>query len=176
MSFARVRALAVVGALVVCALILVTMAFVRDRQSGSPEAKGCSEDAVVADLRLPLPEEVKLRVYNATDKADLAKSVGEAFENRKFQVLERAPDPLAKRVNTVAVLRYGPKGVGSAWLIRAYFLNEAKYEFDINRKDEIVDVVIGTQYKQLATTTEVNQALGQVGSPVLPEGTCAGDE
>lgn len=174
MSFARVRALAVVGALVVCALIFVTMALLRDRQSATPEARGCAEDAVVADLRLPVPEEVKLRVFNATDKADLAKSVGEAFENRKFQVVERAADPKAKRVDAVAVLRYGPKAVGAAWLVRAYFLNEAKTEFDINRTDDFVDVVIGTRFRQLATTTEKNQALGQVGNPILPEGTCSG--
>jgi hypothetical protein len=35
-----------------------------------------------------------------------------------------------------------------------------------------VDVVIGTKFKQLATTTEVNQALAALGQPELPPGAC----
>ena len=75
----------------------------------------------------------------------------------------------------MAVLRYGPKAVGSAHLLKAYFLDEAEPEYDPNREDDIVDVVIGNSYQQLATTTEVNQALGELGAPKLPAGTCPAD-
>jgi hypothetical protein len=173
MSFARVRALVVVSALVVCAIILVTMAIVRDRQAGRARSTGCASDAVLANVTLPVPEDVKLNVYNATDKPRLATDVAADFTNRKFKVEKQGNDPLAKRVDAVAAVRFGPQTVGAAWLVRAYFLNEAKEEFDINRKDDVVDVVIGTRFKQLATTTEKNQALGQMGAPRAPAGTCA---
>jgi hypothetical protein len=175
MSFARVRALAVVGALVVCAAIAVTIALVKDHQTGPPQAKGCPKDAVIANLKLPTPEQVKINVYNATDQPGLAAAVRQDFKNRKFDVGQSSNDPKAKAVDAVAVLRYGPKSVGAAWLLRAYFLDEAKTEFDIARNDDLVDVVIGTKYKQLATTTEVNQALAQLGNPTLPKGTCAAE-
>jgi hypothetical protein len=176
MSFARVRALAVVGALVVCAAIVVTIALLKDRQTGPAIAKGCPKDAVIANLKLPNPEQVTINVYNATDQGGLANVVAGDFKNRKFNVKAAGADPKAKAVDAVAVLRYGPKAVGAAWLLRAYFLNEAKTEFDIGRADDLVDVVVGTKYKQLATTTEVNQALAQLGNPTLPKGTCAAEQ
>jgi hypothetical protein len=170
MSFARVRALAVVGALVVCAAIVVTIALLKDRQTGPPEAKGCPKDAVIANLKLPTPEQVKLNVYNATG---VASNVPTDFKNRKFGATNKGIDAKVKAVDAPALLRYGPKSVGAAWLVRAYFLDEAKTEFDIARTDDVVDVVIGTKFKQLATPTEVNQALAQLGNPTLPKGTCA---
>jgi LytR cell envelope-related transcriptional attenuator len=173
MSFARVRALAVVGALVVAAAVFVTVALLKDRQNEPTEARGCAEGAVIADIRLPEPQDVKINVYNATDKPGLATEVRTDFENRKFKIEKHGNDPANKRVAEVAVLRYGPKAVGAAWLLRAYFLNEATTEFDAKRADNVVDVVIGAKFKQLATTTEVNQALAQLGNPTLPEGTCA---
>ncbi len=88
-------------------------------------------------------------------------------------MLKSGNDPAKKPVTKVAALRYGPKAVGAAWLLRAYFLNQADPQFDTKRTDDVVDVVIGTAFKQLATTTEVNQALAQLGDPVLPPGTCS---
>ena len=173
MSFARVRALAVVGALVLAAIIFVTVALVKDRQSGPAQAQGCAKDAVMANITLPEEQDVKINVYNATDKPGLASEMKNEFSNRKFKVLKSGNDPVKKPVTKVAQLRYGPKSVGAAWLLRAYFLNEADPQFDIKRTDDVVDVVMGTAFKQLATTTEVHQALAQLGSPVLPPGTCS---
>jgi hypothetical protein len=172
MTFARIRAIAIVSVLVVTAMILVAAAILRDNQSGPFSAAGCPKDAIIADTRLPEPSEVKINVYNATDHPGLANQVKIDFTNRKFTVVNAGNDPKGKRVDQVAVLRYGPKAVGAAWLLRAYFLDQAAREFDINRKDALVDVVIGTQFKQLATVTEFHQALAQLGNPTLPEGTC----
>jgi hypothetical protein len=72
----------------------------------------------------------------------------------------------------VAEIRYGPKMVGAAWVVSAFFLNDAKKKFDISREDDTIDVVIGTKYLELATFTEQRQALGAAGEPVLPPGTC----
>lgn len=175
MSFARVRALVVVGVLVLAAVILVATALLKDKQTTPIQAQGCAKNAVIANIKLPVPTAVKINVYNATAKAGLATDEKNEFKARGFIVGKVGNDPLAKKVDGVAVLRYGPKAAGAAWLLRAYFLDNAKQEFDITRKDDVVDVVLGNGFKQLATTTEVNQALAQLGNPTLPEGTCAGN-
>ncbi|WP_197676055.1 LytR C-terminal domain-containing protein [Micromonospora auratinigra] len=166
------RALVVLGLLAVVALVFVIIAVVRDTQSNAGTAAGCSKDWPVADLTLHEPKDIKINVYNGTDEAGLAGTVADDFRNRKFQVKKEGNAP--KAVDEVAVLRFGPKAVGSAHLLKAYFLDNAKPEFDIKRKDDTVDVVLGNGFQQLATTTEVNQSLGDLGSPVAPAGTCPG--
>ncbi|WP_229401400.1 LytR C-terminal domain-containing protein [Micromonospora okii] len=163
------RALVVVGLLAVVALVFVVVAVVRDTQ-GKGVAGGCPEDAPLADVRLRERKDVRINVYNATDEPGLAKKVADEFRNRKFQVKKEGTAP--KQLDDVAVLRYGPKGVGSAHLLRAYFLDNADTQFDMERKDDTVDVVLGSGFAQLATTTEVNQALGDLGAPTPPPGTC----
>jgi hypothetical protein len=81
-----------------------------------------------------------------------------------------------KTDNQVAVVRYGPQTVGAAWLIRAYFLNESLNQFDKGRQDDKVEIILGARFKQLPTTTEVNQSIAALGNPQLPEGTCAQED
>jgi hypothetical protein len=37
-------------------------------------------------------------------------------------------------------------------------------------------VILGTEFQQLATVTEVNQSIAAIGTPDLPEGTCEADD
>ena len=171
MSFARVRALAIVGALVTCAAILVAVTLFKDKQRGEVTAGTCPKDAVIVDIRLPEPKEVKINMVDATGTSGTLGNVTEQFKHRQFQVT-RQPAPEAT-INKVAILRYGPKAVGGAWLVRAYFLDDAVTTFDIKRTDDTVDVVLGAGFKKLATATEVGQALAQLGRPTQPPGTCA---
>jgi hypothetical protein len=172
MTFARIRALAIVGILAVAAFVFVVLAIGKDRQTHQTYAGNC-RSGVLANLRLPdESQEIKINVFNASDHKNLAQAVGNDFKGRKFQVLKTGNDPKGKRVDGVAVLRYGPKMVGAAWVVRAYFLNDAALEFDIKRTDDVVDVVLGQGYRQLATFTEVRQSLAQAGPASLPPGTC----
>ena len=67
MSFARVRALVVVGVLALAAVIFVVTALVRDSQGGATKGKGCPAGAPLADVTLPDdPAEVTVKVYNGT--------------------------------------------------------------------------------------------------------------
>jgi hypothetical protein len=171
LTFARVRALAIVAVLIIGALIAVYLAMSRDTTgAASPQAAGCPEGSVVANVALPDVRDVKINVFNGTDQAGLASSVAEAFENRDFQVIDSADSEAEEEA--VAVLRYGPQTVGAAHVLRAYFLDEVRREFDIERDDDVVDVVIGTGFRQLATETEVRQSIAALGNPELPPGTC----
>jgi hypothetical protein len=174
MSFARVRALVVVAALTVAAVIFVIVAVVRDSQSGAATAEGCPEGFVLADIRLPEPKEVKIKIFNASGVPGMGQRVAEDFRNREFQV-DKTVTNASKAVNGIAVLRFGPEAYGSAHLLRAYFLDEADQQYDLKRKGVVVDVIIGSDFQQLGTTTEVNQSIGALGNPVLPEGACAAD-
>jgi hypothetical protein len=172
LSFARVRALAIVTVLVVGALFAVSLAMSRDPGSAQAGDADCPEGSVPASLELPAVTNVKINVYNATGQAGLASQVGENFANRDFEVLERGDDPLGSKVEGVAVLRYGPAAVGAAHVLKAYFLNLAEAQFDIERTDDAVDVVIGNRFRQLATETEVRQSIAALGTPEPPPGTC----
>ncbi|MGC9666518.1 LytR C-terminal domain-containing protein [Planosporangium sp. 12N6] len=173
MTIARIRALVVVGVLFVAALVLVTVSIVKDKQTGAPGST-CAKDAVRVDTHLADAENIQLNVYNATDKVGLAREIAMELKQRKFKVdPEKANnDPLNKPVEGVAVLRYGPKMVGAAWVVRSYFLNEAVGEFDPSRQDETIDVVLGPSFKKLATETEQRLALASVGRAELPKGSC----
>ncbi|MGQ5260056.1 LytR C-terminal domain-containing protein [Micromonospora sp. ZYX-F-536] len=164
------RALVVVGLLGVLALAFVVTAIVRDSQGNAGTAQGCPDGWPLADLALRETKDVKINVFNATDEPGRAGAVADDFRNRKFQVQKVGNAP--KGIDDVAVLRYGPKGVGSAHLLQAYFLNNAEPDYDEKRTDDTVDVVLGNSFQQLATTTEVNQSLGDLGAPEAPKGSC----
>jgi LytR cell envelope-related transcriptional attenuator len=174
MSFARVRALVVVAALTVAAIIFVVVALVRDSQTGDTPVAGCPEGFVMANIRLPEPKDVKIKVFNGSGIPGQGEQVADDFRNRKFQVDKKASNS-TKAVDGIAVLRYGPEAVGAAHLLRAYFLDEATTQYDRKRKGDVVDVIIGTDFQQLGTTTEVNQSIGALGNPPLPAGACAAD-
>ncbi len=175
MSFARVRALVVIGVLAVAAVVFVVVALVRDTQSDAVAGDGCAEGAPRANLTLPDdPDEVKVRVLNGTKEAGKAEKVTNDFKNRGF-VMQK-PGESKGKFERIAIIRYGPKAVGDAQLLKAYFLGTAKPEYNAKRNDDIVDIVVGAGFQQLATSTEVNQSLVELGEPVVPPGACAAPE
>jgi hypothetical protein len=176
MSFARIRALALIAVLVVAAGVLTIMALSKDT-AGSEASDACPSGYVRANMKLPDDNQtININVFNATSKSGLANSVRLDFEYRKFHVVKTGNNPLKKAVPEVAIVRYGPKTVGAAYVVNAYFLNDAKLEYNPKRADESIDIILGAGFKQLATQTEVNQAftaLAGAGGPQLPEKACA---
>jgi len=172
MNFTRVRAFIVVGALILVAAAFVVVAVVRDSQRGVAAGRDCPPGVPRASLRLPRePAAVTVKVLNGTGKPGVAEDATEAFRTRRFRVQPPAGD--RRRVKGVAVLRYGPDAVGSAQLIAAYFLGRADMEYSAKRTGRVVEVSIGNAFQQLATMTEVNQSLAQLGEPLVPPGACA---
>lgn len=172
MSFARLRAFIILGVLFVSAAVVITLALVRDKQADAQAAVNCGDGDVPANLTMPDDmSAIKLNVLNASGAPGLAGRVAEEFKSNTFTVVKQdtVPPPV---LNAIAEVRFGPKMVGSAQIVRAYFLNEAALKFDINRQDDTIDVVIGTKFLELASFTDQRQALGQAGKPVLPPGTC----
>jgi hypothetical protein len=171
MSFARVRALVIVGVLALTAVVVVIVALVKDDQN-APVGGGCPAGAPMADMELPNDAaDVTVKVYNGTQTPGLAESVTSDFKDRRFVVQKPAENKT--RYKGVADIRYGPDGVGKAQLVRAYLLNQGHMDYSAKYKGATIDIVIGSQFRQLATPTEVNQSLVEVGEPTLPPGACA---
>jgi len=172
MTFGRVRALVFVAALFIAGGIVVATAIHHDSQAHPTVVVECASGQVQAKTRMPdSRSQVTINVYNGTKTVGLAESVADELKFRGYKIDKIGTAP--KQVNQIAVIAYGPQAIGAAYLVSANFLvDQAVMNFDINRKDAEVDVTIGTQFEQLATTTEVNQSIAAIGNPTLPPGTC----
>ena len=171
MTFARVRALIFVAVLFIIGGAFVITAISKDTQTKVAVVDECPSGMVPAKTRMPERKDVTLNVYNGTTTVNLAKQISDELKFRGFKIDKIGT--VRKPVNDIAVITYGPDAVGSAYLVSANFLvDEATMVFDIHRKGAEVDVTIGTQFQQLATTTEVNQSIAAIGNPPLPPGTC----
>jgi len=174
MTLARVRALVVVGSLAAIAATVVIWAILRDSQNqpdAAANARNCREGEVQASLEVPEPKDVTVNVYNDTDRTGLAASVANQLKSRGFKIGKVAQDQDREVVRGTAELRFGPKGVGAAHLLAAHVL-EADMVPDTARTEATVDLVLGLEFKQLATPSEVNDALRLMGDPSPPAGMC----
>jgi hypothetical protein len=176
MTFARVRAIIFVAVLFLTAAAVVVMAISRDSQTEQVQASACPSGLVLANVELPERHQVTINVFNGTKTVGLAEDVGNDLKVRGF-VLKSAKTAAGNKQypEDVAVIVYGPEAVGAAQLVRANFLleEERAMQFELERKGPEVDIIIGGQFQQLATSTEVNQSIAALGRPDPPPGTCA---
>jgi LytR cell envelope-related transcriptional attenuator len=121
------------------------------------QAQGCGVQATNSVIHID-PRTVQVRVYNATVRDGLARTVSTALRARKFKVLAASNDPLAdiRKVDGVAEIRYGPKGEQQALLLSFWFPG-SKMLLD-KRTDAIVDLAVGPGYKTIANDKQVTQA------------------
>jgi hypothetical protein len=112
--------------LVVVGVILGVMNLFRggSTTSAGPEpdvsASPCVTATVATSEVLPAPKDVRLNVFNSTSKAGLASDTAKELSARGFKVVRIANDPLGKKIDGVAQIRYGPKGELSAQLLLLY--------------------------------------------------------
>jgi hypothetical protein len=172
MTDTRVRAYRIISTLAAFAAVTAAVAMVHDTQTAAVANDSC---AVRVNLALPADSgQVKLRVLNGTRDTGLAARVSAEFANRGFVTQPVAKSKTKTRRDEVAIIEYGPRTAGAAQWIRAFFLGQAEPRFNPARTNDVIDVVVGDRFRQLATPTEVNQSLAQLGEPTLPPGTCAG--
>ena len=140
------------GAAVILVIVLAIFAATRPTAihipvSPSRSSASCPAGQVPASLTVPAEEQVKVNVFNSTATVNLAASAVEDLRNRRFDVGTIGNDP-ADLTKEVALLRYGPKAVGAAYLLRAYLLDDrVTLAFDIDRQNSEVDLVLGGQFR-----------------------------
>ena len=162
MSLARVRALVVLGVLALIAVVSVVWAIATDAQTGRRPVDPCvaaSADAAA----VPPAKQVKMRVYNATDRDGLAIGVRKDLVGRGFTVVTTGNASQGETVTGVAEVRYGAKGVGAARLLHAY-VPAAELVPD-DRADATVDLVLGATFKDLTPAAEVQKQLDALPPP-----------
>jgi len=111
----------------------------------------------VSDAMISLTaRDVQVRVYNATDKSGLAKTVADGLKRRGFVILTATNDPLGRPVPGVGEIRYGESGAQQALYV-SFRLPGSKLVPD-SRTDAVVDVAVGAGYEKLATETQASEA------------------
>jgi hypothetical protein len=115
------------------------------------------------------PAQVRVRVLDGGAPVGLGDTTEIELRERRFTVLNHTGDPATHRTGATT-LRYGPAAIGAAALLRAELIGAATMEFDSNRADDTVDLTLGPTFVRLATSTELNQALVEIGEPSAPPG------
>src|SRR3954467_1921217 len=170
MTLTRFRALTVIGVLFVVSLVLATMAILKDRQAYGAEPGACRPGEVPVNLTLPATAaDVRVSVLNATGRDGVAGAVATGLRNRHFQVVGTGG---ADHAEGGVVIRFGPKALGKAWWLRAYYLDRADVRFDPKRSDDTGVVVGGAEGAELGREYDARHALADMGNPTPPPGTC----
>jgi LytR cell envelope-related transcriptional attenuator len=115
----------------------------------------------------PAPADIRLNVYNATDRNGLASSTAREMRERGFAILDVANDPLGKSVTGTAEVRAGADSEAAAGVVVAQ-VSGAVFVAD-NRTDGTVDLVVGEAFEALtpagATPTPAASGVTDQGPP-----------
>jgi hypothetical protein len=178
MNAARIRAVAIVGVLLVSAVVLAKIALSDDTQTHASYADTCPAKSVKV-VTNPLPDypQITLKIWNGSKVPGLAQNIADQLRHRGFVVQTVGKHDDKPTTADIADLYYGPNTLGAAWVVRAEFLlsdptSSKGMHFSLTNKSKVVDVVVGTGFKQLGAKTEVNQAVAALGTPAIPDGTC----
>ncbi|CAA9273326.1 MAG: hypothetical protein AVDCRST_MAG41-3038 [uncultured Corynebacteriales bacterium] len=143
--------------------VLAGMTWLRvlDRvEAGAAGAVACPTSA--AD-----PNKVQLRVYNATAREGVARTVSIQLLDRGYAVLAVENDPLSgvRLVEGTAEVRYGPGGVRWAESVRKQVPGATLYRDA--REGRVIDVVLGERFSRLSTAAELAKS-GRQGIAAVP--------
>jgi hypothetical protein len=119
----------------------------------------CVTATVRPGVVLPKPGKVTTNVYNATNRAGLARTTAATLSVRGFKIGTIANDPLGKALANVGEIRYGPSGKDNAALMR-YYVPGAVLVLD-QRADPSIDVVLGLKFKAVPDQKIVTAALAK---------------
>jgi len=133
-------------------------------------ASACPASSAAAVLSLD-PRRVEVRVYNASGRAGLARSVAVQLHQRGFSISATSNDPLAdiRPVTGVGEVRYGTQGATQAELVSWHFPGVRKAEDP--RTGAVVDVAIGPGFHRLATAAQIAEEK-QAAAKAAPSSGC----
>jgi LytR cell envelope-related transcriptional attenuator len=126
-------------------------------------ASGCAANgnatAVVrrAGARLPTAGQIKLNVYNSTDRHGLAAATASQLKQRGFAIAKVTNDPLKANLTVAAQIR-GSSAQSPAMHVVAAEVAGSQLQSD-TRTDGTVDLVLGAGFNALASPDQVSAAL-----------------
>lgn len=145
----------------------------------APAASACTGKANAAaaaahkvDPRLPATAQIKVNVYNSTDRHGLAAATAALLKQRGFTVLKVTNDPLKANLTVSAQIR-GATADTPAMHVVAAEVTGSQLKPDA-RTDGTVDLVLGAGFTALASPDQVSAALkAATAAPVKASGACA---
>lgn len=106
----------------------------------------------VPEGTVPVPYgEITLHVYNGTTRAGLAGNASDALGQRGFEISSTGNFPI--KVRGVVRIEFGAQGIAEAYTVAAHF-PEAQLMYDA-RTDDVVDIALGADFKELVPLEEV---------------------
>ncbi|MBA2769282.1 MAG: LytR C-terminal domain-containing protein [Sporichthyaceae bacterium] len=109
------------------------------------------------------PGQVRVNVYNATDKRGLAARVAGQLERRGFRVKQVDNDPAKRTVTSAAEVRHSASGASAARAVAAQV--GAVIDVPDGREDSTVDLVLGTAFARLTPREDAATALSDSPRP-----------
>lgn len=145
--------------------------------SQTPAAGSCparADAAAAAAARtftgqLPTAAQIKLNVYNSTNRHGLAAAAAAVLKQRGFTIDKVTNDPLKANLGTAAEVR-GALADTAAMRVVAAEVVGSQLRAD-TRADNTIDLVLGTAYTTLASPDQVSAALKQVQQARQPQTT-----
>lgn len=135
---------------------------------GALEPKPVVEEPVTADASCPVnefqyidPGKTKINVMNGTKVAGLAGATSTKLKKRGFTIGEVGNVNLSK-TNIVGLVTSGTDGYAQAMTVQRQ-IKGLTYVYDPKRLGTSVDLVIGTEYKDLIDEKKVNKNPGRLG-------------
>src|SRR5690349_12873541 len=123
-------------------------------------------------VRLPCPSEtaadpdqVTLRIYNATDRFGLARTVAREFQARGFTVAAIGNDASGQVYQQPAIVRHGAAGKLAARSVAAQVVGPVSVQQD-GRDTKSVDLVLGRGYQAMVPRPQASKAIAPVPTPV----------
>jgi hypothetical protein len=139
---------ALVFLLVLCVLAGITWLKVIDQVDDRTAATDCGANQVSSS-------KLQVRVYNATAREGLARTVAGQLIGRGYAIVATDNDPLSgiRPVEGSAEVRYGPAGARQAALVRRQVPGATLFKYA--REGSVVDLVLGDKFRRLATPAEL---------------------
>lgn len=170
MRITQVRALFVVGVLLLIAVSTSWYAIANDSQTAAGR-ENCEPGDIPVDIKLPEAKDVRVKVLNATNTSDLAGTAAGSLDEYGFKIEDTGESKKDEGKSSVEI-RYGPKALAGGHLLRAYFADDTAI-FSIDNENEFVEVILFDGFQQVNTESDARNEVGIIQTPEAPEGTCA---
>ncbi|WP_223832876.1 LytR C-terminal domain-containing protein [Streptomyces venezuelae] len=115
---------------------------------------------------LPTPKQITVNVYNATPRGGLAKKTADELKKRGFTIGEvgNATKAYDKKVKGTGLLLGAKSAADTAIPVLGTQLAGAEHRSDARRSGE-VDLVIGSEFKNLTKKEDADKALAALAKP-----------
>lgn len=137
---------------------------------GKGDCKGAPAEEADAPKPLPRPGEITVNVYNATPRGGLAKITADELKRRGFKIgkVGNAPELYDKKVGGVGLLLGAPEIADGSLKVLGTQLGGTEVKND-QRTGEDVDLILGAEYKELASKQDADRALTEMGGEPASE-------